>query len=619
VEEEEKMEIVKGPQLQISLLESEANTVPRLFWRRVKEWRDQTAMRKKEYGLWKDISWRTYGEKVKYTGLGLIELGLEKGDRVAIISENNPEWLYSDMGILAVGGVSVGIYPTDSPNQVEYVVKHSGAKFYIAEDEEQLDKILEVRENLPNLKKIIIMDMEGLRHFSDPMCTSFDDLSALGIQLDERDPALFKKRLQEPQPDDLAILIYTSGTTGPPKGAMISHRNILSVMEMQNEVYQGYQTDEILSFLPLCHIAQRTVSTFNPLIAGYKVNFVEELDTIPENMREVSPTVFFAVPRIWEKFYSALVLTMIDSTRLEKLAYKWATGIGQKCSDYRLNGSEPSFHLRVLFKLADWTVLRNLKKVIGLDRARYCLSGAAPISPELLKFYHGLGVNIGEVYGQTENCGPTSIHYENDVKFGTVGTPLPAAQIRIAEDGEILLKGPHIFMGYFNDREKTRETIVDGWLHTGDVGRIDEDGHLIVTDRKKDIIITAGGKNITPSEIENQLKFSPYINDAVVIGDGRKYLTALIMIDDENVMKHAQDNRIPFTTYASLTKAPEINKLIEKEVDKVNKKFARVETIKKFRLIDIQLTTDDDEITPTMKLKRKFVNEKFKEVIESMY
>jgi long-chain acyl-CoA synthetase len=619
VEEEEKMEIAKGPQLQISLLESEANTVPRLFWRRVKEWRDQTAMRKKECGLWKDISWRTYGEKAKYTGLGLIELGLEKGDRVAIISENNPEWLYSDMGILAVGGVSVGIYPTDSPNQVEYVVKHSGAKFYIAEDEEQLDKILEVRENLPNLKKIIIMDMEGLRHFSDPMCTSFDDLLALGIQLDERDPALFKKRLQEPQPDDLAILIYTSGTTGPPKGAMISHRNILSVMEMQNEVYQGYQTDEILSFLPLCHIAQRTVSTFNPLIAGYKVNFVEELDTIPENMREVSPTVFFAVPRIWEKFYSALVLTMIDSTRLEKLAYKWATGIGQKCSDYRLNGSEPPFHLRVLFKLADWTVLRNLKKVIGLDRARYCLSGAAPISPELLKFYHGLGVNIGEVYGQTENCGPTSIHYENDVKFGTVGTPLPAAQIRIAEDGEILLKGPHIFMGYFNDREKTRETIVDGWLHTGDVGRIDEDGHLIVTDRKKDIIITAGGKNITPSEIENQLKFSPYINDAVVIGDGRKYLTALIMIDDENVMKYAQDNRIPFTTYASLTKAPEINKLIEKEVDKVNKKFARVETIKKFRLIDIQLTTDDDEITPTMKLKRKFVNEKFKEVIESMY
>ncbi len=261
-------------------------------------------------------------------------------------------------------------------------------------------------------------------------------------------------------------------------------------------------------------------------------------------------------------------------------------------------------------------MMKNLKKSLGLNRARYCLSGAAPISPDLLKFYHSLGLDIREVYGQTENCGPTSIHYENEVRFGTVGKPLPRAEIRIAEDGEILLKGPHVFMGYFNDPEKTRETIVDGWLYTGDVGRIDEHGHLIITDRKKDIIITAGGKNITPSEIENQLKFSPYINDAVVIGDGRKYLTALIMIDDENVMKFAQDNRVPFTTYASLTKAKEIIELIQKEVDEVNKKFARVETIKKFCLIDIQLTTDDEEITPTMKLKRKFVNQKFKEVIE---
>jgi len=325
------------------------------------------------------------------------------------------------------------------------------------------------------------------------------------------------------------------------------------------------------------------------------------------------------VPRIWEKFYSALILTMKDSTRLEKLAFKWATGIGQKVSEYRLNGNKPPFYLKALFKLADWTVLKNLKKIIGLDRARYCISGAAPISPDLLKFYHGLGIDIREVYGQTENCGPTSIHYENDVKFGTVGKALPRAQIKIAEDGEILLKGPHVFMGYYNNPEKTRETIVDGWLYTGDVGRIDEDGHLIITDRKKDIIITAGGKNITPSEIENELKFSPYINDAVVIGDRRKYLTTLIMVDDENVMKYAQDNRVPFTTYASLTKTKEVIELIQKEVNRANKKFARVETIKKFRLIHIQLTTDDEEITPTGKLKRNFVSEKFKEEIESMY
>jgi long-chain acyl-CoA synthetase len=389
-------------------------------------------------------------------------------------------------------------------------------------------------------------------------------------------------------------------------------------MEMQHEINPGNKNDEMLSFLPLCHIAQRT-SVFNQLLAGYKINFVEELATVPENMQEVSPTVFFAVPRIWEKFYSALILTMKDSTRLEKLAFKWATGVGQKVSEYRLNGDKPPFYLRALFKLADWIVLKNLKKIIGLDRARYCISGAAPISPDLLKFYHGLGIDIREVYGQTENCGPTSIHYENDVKFGTVGKALPRAQIKIAEDGEILLKGPHVFMGYYNNPEKTRETIVDGWLYTGDVGRIDEDGHLIITDRKKDIIITAGGKNITPSEIENELKFSPYINDAVVIGDRRKYLTTLIMVDDENVMKYAQDNRVPFTTYASLTKTKEVIELIQKEVNRANKKFARVESIKKFRLIDIQLTTDDEEITPTGKLKRNFVSEKFKEEIESMY
>jgi len=595
------------------------DSVPKLFWERVKRWSNNVALREKSYGIWQEISWREYGQKARYVTLGLLALGFEKGDRAAIIAENKPEWLYSDMGILSAGGVTVGIYTTDTSNQVEYLMDNCSAKFYIADDEEQLDKILEVRDNLPHLEKIIIIDMEGLRDFSDPMAMSFDDLVELGKQNEKELSGLLQERIEATKPDDLAVLIYTSGTTGPPKGAMISHSNILNVMEMQNEVNQGYESDELLSFLPLCHIAQRTASVFNQLLAGYKINFVEELDTVPENMREVSPTVFFAVPRIWEKFYSALVLTMKDSTRLEKWAFKWATGIGQKVSEYRLNGQPPPGHLLAQFKFADWTVLRNLKKVIGLDRARYCLSGAAPISPDLLKFYHGLGLDIREVYGQTENCGPTSVHYENDVKFGTVGKALPRAQIKIAEDGEILLKGPHVFMGYYNNPEKTAETIVDGWLYTGDVGKIDEDGHLIIMDRKKDIIITAGGKNITPSEIENQLKFSPYINDAVVIGDRRKYLTALIMIDDENVMKYAQENRVPFTTYASLTKTREVIDLIQKEVDRANKKFARVETIKKFRLIEFQLTTDDEEITPTGKLKRKFVSEKFKAEIENMY
>ncbi len=597
----------------------DAETVPRLFWSRVQQLGDRTAMREKVFGIWRDISWRQYGENAKHVALGLISMGLTKGDTVAIIDENNPEWLYSDMGILAAGGVTVGIYTTDSPAQVRYIINHCGARVVIVEDEEQLDKVLEVRDELPDLEKIIVIDMEGLRHFRDPMVMSFEELIELGRVLDSQEPGLFQRRLQETRPDDLAILVYTSGTTGPPKGAMISHRNILAVSHLQQTINPGYPTDEMLSFLPLCHVAQRTGSVFNHLLVGYTINFVEELDTVPENLREVSPTVFFAVPRIWEKFYSSLVIQIKDSTGLEKLAFKWALEIGHKVADLQLGHQPVPLHLRFLFWLADLAVLKNLKKMLGLSKARYLASGAAPISPDLLRFYKALGIEMLEAYGQTESSGVSTIHPRNQVKFGTVGTPILETEVKIAEDGEILLRGPHVFMGYYKEPDKTRETVIDGWLYTGDVGRLDEDGHVVITDRKKDIIITSGGKNITPSEIENQLKFSPYINDAVVIGDGRKFLTALIMIDEENVMKYAQDNRIPFTTYASLTKAPEIIKLIEKEVEEVNKRFARVETIKKFRLIDIRLTTDDDEITPTMKLKRKMISERFKGLIESMY
>ena len=597
----------------------DSTTIPRLFWQRVGEWGGRTAMREKQFGLWRDISWREYGENVQRVALGLRALGLEKGDRVAIISENNPQWLYTDLGAQAAGGITVGIYTTDSPQQVEYVVGHSGSKFFIAEDEEQLDKILEVRGRLPNLEKIFILDMEGLRHFKDAMVMAFDELLELGRQEHERDSERFERLLKETEPDGTAFLIYTSGTTGPPKGAMITHNNVMGIMDAQQVAMAGYMDDELLTFLPLCHIAERGVSALGMIVNGWVCNFAEEMDTVPQDIREISPTIFFAVPRIWERFYSSLILRLKDSTWLEKKAFDWAMAVGNKCSDYRLNLKEPPGYLQLLFKIGHWCVLKNLKKFVGLDRVRLCLSGAAPISPDLLKFYHALGIDMREVYGQTESTGGVTLHFPGRTKFGTVGEALPGVEVKLAEDGEILIKGPCVFKGYFNDPEKTRETIVDGWLHTGDVGRIDEDGHVIISDRKKDIIITAGGKNITPSEIENQLKFSPYINDAVVIGDQRKYLTALIMIDEENVMKYAQDHRIPFTTFASMTKAPEIVKLIGGEVEEVNRKFARVETIKKFSLIDIMLTTDDEEITPTMKLKRKHINEKFKDVIESMY
>jgi long-chain acyl-CoA synthetase len=343
------------------------------------------------------------------------------------------------------------------------------------------------------------------------------------------------------------------------------------------------------------------------------------MDTFPQDIREVSPTIFIAVPRVWEKFYSSLIFQVEDSTPLEKLAFKWAMDIGKKMADNRSESKRPSTYLWIAYKLAEWSALKNIRKFIGQDRNRYSVTAAAPISHDLLDFYKSLGIDIREGYGLTESTGAAIGHHPGDYKFGTVGRPLPGIQVKIAEDGEILIKSPSVFMGYYNDPARTQETIVDGWLHTGDIGKVDKDGHVILLDRKKDIIITAGGKNITPSEIENQLKFSSYINDAVVIGDNKKYLTCLIMIDDENMMKYAQDNRIPFTTYASLTRASEVIKLIQKEVDAVNRNLAGVETIKKFRLIDLQLTVDDDEVTPTGKLKRKYVSEKFKDLIEDMY
>jgi len=597
------------------------DTIPRLFRHRVKVWADNVVMREKDLGLWQEITWAEYGQKARYVAAALLELGLQNGDRVAIISENCPEWLYSDQGILAAGGVTVGIYTTDSAKQVEYVVDNCGAKFYLAEDEEQLDKILEVRERVPSLEKIIVFDMKGLRDFKDDMVISFDDLLEMGQKADEKDPGLYDKHVDSCKAEELAILIYTSGTTGPPKGAMLSHFNIMEAVFVLFEVEppEDDLIDEILTFLPLCHVAERNVSGFGPLATGTIINFAESMATVPQDIREVSPTFYFAVPRIWEKFYSTMMLRMKDSTSLEKLAFKWALGAGQKVADYRLRGESPPFAINAMFKLGHRFVLNNIKKSIGLDRVRFCLSGAAPISPDLLRFYYSLGIDMREVYGQTESAGVATMHYKNRVKFGTIGENAPNVDIKIAEDGEILMKGPTVFMGYYGNEAKTAETVVDGWLYTGDVGKIDEDGHVIILDRKKDIIITAGGKNITPSEIENQLKFSPYINDSVVIGDQRKYLTALIMIDEENVMEYAQEQRVPFTTFASLTRTKEITKLIEKEVEAVNKNFARVETIKKFRLIDILLTTDDDEITPTGKLKRNFVNEKFKDLIDTMY
>jgi long-chain acyl-CoA synthetase len=595
------------------------DTLPRLFRHVVAERGDRVAMREKHLGIWRSISWRHYGENARHVGLGLVALGLRPKDVVSIIADNCPEWLYTDMGVLSVGGVTNGIYTTDSPKQVEYIVNDSDTSFFFAGDEEQLDKILEVRDRCPGLVKIFVFDMEGLHNFRDDQVMPFAALLELGAAFEREHQGIWDQMAEIAKPNDLAILVYTSGTTGAPKGAMLSHSNILFQVGYADAIARLGEGDEQLSFLPLCHVAERTVSVFYPLESGATVNFAESLDTVPENIREVGPALFFAVPRIWEKFYSSVALRMKEATHLGKLAYHWAMRTGMRVADHRIGGTTPGAGLKVLHRVGDFLVLDNIRRSLGLHRVRGAATGAAPIAPELIKWFMALGIDLREVYGQTENCGLATVVPRDRIRLGTVGLPRPDTELQIAPDGEILLKGPHVFMGYYKNPQKTSETIVAGWLHTGDVGEIDEDGFLRITDRMKDIIITAGGKNITPSEIENQLKFSPYIADAVVIGDRRKYLTCLVMLDPDNVAQYAQEHSIPFTNYASLCRAPPIRELIHSEIEAVNRRFARVETIKEFRLIEQILTPEDEELTPTMKLKRSLVNRKYKELIDGMY
>ena len=595
-------------------------TVPALFRQRVRELgTDKVALREKDFGLWNEYTWADWGEQARLVGNGLLALGLERGDVCSIAAEVVKEWLFADLGVICAGGVANGVYPTDSVAQVEYLINDSGTRFYFAEDEEQLDKVLAVRERAPTLEKIVIFDMEGLRSLDDPMCLSFEQLLDLGRDHAATHPDAWDAAIDQAQPADLMILTYTSGTTGPPKGAMISQVNMMFMMATLRDCYGVLETDEQLGFLPLAHVAGRMFYTFSVIQAASVVNLVENPDTMAQDIQEVSPSVHFAVPRVWEKQFSSVQIKLKEATPLGRLAYNCAIGLGQRRATYLKTGQPVPMALRTAFFLADVVALKNVRRLLGIDECRWLSTAAAPISPDLIDWYWALGKPMYECYGQTECTGIATANVAGDFRIGSVGKAAPGVEVALAEQDEIVIKSAGVIQGYWNKPDKTADTFRQGWLHTGDVGRIDDDGFVYVVDRMRDIIITAGGKNITPSEIENQLKFSPYITDAVVVGDRRPYLVCLVMIDDENVTKFAQDNDVPFTNYTSLCHAQAVEDLVGGEIEAVNAKFARVETIKKFRLIDQLLDAEDEELTPTQKLKRKVVNEKYADLIEAMY
>ena len=597
------------------------DTIPSMFRNAVAQRRDAVFMRQKKLGIWREWTWNQAAQAVREIGNGLLALGFNAADCASIASNTVVEWVLADLAVLSCGGVSNGIYPTDAAAQVQYLCEDSRTRILFVEDEEQLDKALEVRAGLPQLAKIVVFDTEGLRGFHDEGVIDLGRLRELGREYEAQHPSEFDARIQACRPEDLAILVYTSGTTGRPKGAMHSHAGLVYTARGYNRIVAQDENDERMCFLPLCHIAERMGGEYFAIYTGSKLNFVENPETVPENVREIAPTVFTAVPRVWEKFYSGITIALRESGRVQQLAYAWSIGVGARIADTVLAGRPVGAWQKLQFRVARVLALDNVRKLIGIHRARFCVTGAAPISPELVRWYLALGVPMAEVWGMTETCGASTYTPAQRIKPGMIGPACPYNEVRLdPATGELLVRGPNVFMGYLNLPEKTAETIQpDGWLHTGDVGTVDADGYFRITDRMKDIIITAGGKNITPSELENELKFSPYITDAVVVGDKRPYLTAIVMIDQENVEKFAQDRDIPFSNYTSLTRAAEVQELIGFEVERVNRKFARVEQIKKFWLLETQLTAEDDELTPTMKLKRKLVEKKYAQNIEAMY
>jgi long-chain acyl-CoA synthetase len=587
----------------------------------------RVCMREKRYGIWQDITWAEYWEHVELVGHALVSLGIEPGDRVAIHSENRPEWLFGDLGTVAVRAITVGLYPTNPPAEVRYLLQDSGSRVLIAEDQEQVDKALDVEADCPNLEWIVYLEPRGVSEYVHPKLLSWDEFLDRGRANREQDPSLIDRRASEAESGDIVTLVYTSGTTGPPKGAMLTNGNVdfaVKVLVTEGGTYDPPPTsdDVLVSYLPLCHVAERAATTWTNAAAGVTVHFAESIETVTANLREVQPTLFFAVPRIWEKLYAGVHIKMNAASRFKKLVYAFAMKLADRIGDELVrNEGNHNTKTRLLYAIGYPLVFRALRDRVGLRKVRAASSGAAAISPEVLRFFFGIGVIIYEIYGMTENSAVATVNRPGRVKLGTVGEPHDGIDLKIDEvTGEILTRHPGVFAGYWNKPDQTREVMdTDGWLHTGDVGVWVDGTHVKIVDRIKDIIITAGGKNISPSEIENSLKTSPFIKEAVVVGDGRAYLTALIGIELDTVGDWALSRRIPYTTYRDLSEKDEVLKLVQKVVHQTNERFARVENIRKFRMMPKELDHEDGELTATQKVKRSSLFDMFGDLVEDMY
>jgi long-chain acyl-CoA synthetase len=590
---------------------------------------NQVAYREKDFGIWNEYTWADSWEMIENAANGLIALGVQPGDRVSIHSEDRLEWIIMDLATVAVRGVTVGFYPTNPTAEVEYLLTDCGACIHFAEDQEQYDKVLEIgRDNLPAIRKIIFAEPRGMVGQDDDRLVFWESFLEMGREYKEAHPGELEARMAAAEDSDLMTLVYTSGTTGPPKGAMLTNKNadycIEKIVKAGDRVVGGLPGpgDEIVTYLPLCHVAERIFSTWTQVGMGPTLNFAESIDTVNENLREIQPTLFFAVPRIWEKLHALTLIKANDATPFKKAFFRFGLALGRRIGRIKVaNGGEHTLLSRILYAIGWVLVFRPLRERIGLRRCRWAGSGAAAIAPEVLEFFIGIGVPVYELYGMTENSAVATTNFVGRMKLGTVGEPYEGIGLRLdPETGEIQTKHEGVFVGYWGKPEQTAETMTeDGWLKTGDVGEWVDGTHIKIIDRIKAIIITSGGKNISPSEIENSLKTSPFVKEAMVIGDGKNYLTALIAIELDTVGDWALRRSLAYTTYRDLTEKPEVIELIQGVVNETNEKFARVENIRKFRLIPKELDHEDGELTATQKLKRSAMMKIFGDLVESMY
>ena len=589
------------------------NTVPKAFWFHVKQKPESVANWQKLNGVWKPQTWQEYGALAKQIGLALKSSGMEKADKISILSQCRMEWVACDMGIIGMGGITAPIYHSNTPEQVQYIVEHSEAKFIFLENQEQLDKMLKIWNRLPNVKKIIVFDSYVPKDI--PNVTTLNKFIQTGVDDDS-----FEEHIEESDPNDAISFIYTSGTTGNPKAGVISNSNVISSIEHLPEMLDISQNDLTVAYLPLAHIAERLLGHFLKLVYGNQTAFAESIEDMPNNVRQVGPSIFFGTPRVFEKFYAKIATAISDATSFQKKIYHWAISIGKEIS---ISDGSNSFFLKSKGWLAKFLIYNKIMDIFG-GRIRYMISGAAPISPDIINFFKWMNITILEGYGMTETTGIISINLPHAVKIGSVGKPYPNTKIKIAEDGEICVMAPQNINNYFNNKDATDRLLESNnngnyWLRTGDVGYIDDDGYLFITDRKKDILITAGGMNVAPQYIENLLKTIPYVSQSMVYGDAKPYLTALITLDDDEITKFARDRKILYQDLSDLSQKRVVVQLINNEIQFINEKLPSYETIKKFKILEEDFDQDKDELTPTFKVKRKVVIDNYKILLESMY